>query len=204
MARRKSQKKHHHQRRRVGALGMSKNTLVKVAGAAVGFFLGDTINPMIDSVIPSSLFPTTTTVTPATGFAALGVNQPTIVGTLQIVGGFLIAKGPSKVKNGLGGLLIGLGGQRLLKKAGIVTGYQSVPVIGRRRMAGYQNTPVIAGSGVPPQLSGVPDQLQGFRVNGYGSQGSGVMGKVSGLYSGYGVSGAASGSGISTGSNCMN
>ena len=78
----------------------------------------------------------------------------------------------------------GAGIRRALSVMGIMSGYQAVPVIGRHRMAGYQNTPVLGG--VPPQLSGRPAQLQGFRVNGYRPTGSGVMGGIGAIAEGAG------------------
>lgn len=209
MANKKTKRRHH----RVGAMSLNpKSTLVRVAAVAAGYFLGDTINSAIDSVIPASIFPvpvaTNPPTAPATGFAALGFNQDTIVGAAE--GGLgamlLLSKGKASIiKTGAGGILAGAGIHRLLKKAGIVTGYQSMPVIGRHLMAGYQSMPVIGKT--PAQLRGLPGQLEGFRVNGYNAQGSGVMGKISGLYEGRGIAGAdsGSGSGISydNGSECM-
>jgi hypothetical protein len=188
-----------------------KSTLVRAASIAAGYFLGDQINSMIDSVTPAGIFPvpvaTNPPTAPATGFAALGFNQDTIIGAAEAGLGamLLLSKGKASIiKTGAGGILAGAGLHRLLKKTGIVTGYQSVPVIGSRRMAGYQSVPVIGK--IPGQLKGVPSQLEGFRVNGYGSQGSGVMGRVGGLYDGRGVAGADSGSGSGitySGSECM-
>ena len=63
-----------------------------------------------------------------------------------------------------GGVLAGAGLKRALKSFNIISGYQGVPVIGRR-MGAYQGVPVIGGVR-PSQLAGGPGQLQGYRVNG--------------------------------------
>jgi hypothetical protein len=212
MAKKETKRRHH----RVGAMSLNpKSTLVRVASIAAGYFLGDAINSAIDSVVPASIFPapvaTTPPTAPATGFAALGFNQDTVLGVAE--GGLgamlLMSKGKASIiKTGAGGILAGAGLHRLLKKTGTVSGYQSVPVIGRHRMGGYQAVPVIGK--IPAQLNGTPSQLEGFRVNGYKPTGSGsnVMGKIGGLYEGRGVAGtdSGSGSGITSdaGSNCMN
>jgi hypothetical protein len=196
MAHRKH-KKGQHRRRKVGAMSLHHSSPLVVLGSmGLGYFLGDTVNSMIDSVIPSSIFPAAATTTPAaTGIASLGLNENTAA--LVLEGGvgtmLLVAKtGRSVVKSAAGGFLVGLAGHRLLKTMGVVTGYQSVPVIGNRRVAGYQSVPVIGGT--PQVLQGTPAVLQGYKVSGYGSQGSGVMGKVGrvkmgNMYSGYGVTG---------------
>jgi hypothetical protein len=112
----------------------------------------------------------------------------TVMGVEIGLGGLLLlSKKKSMPMTIAGGILAGAGLKLALKKTGIISGYQSVPVIGanRHRMAGYQSVPVLGNTGMPPQLAGkLPGQLQGFRVNGYGSQGSGVMngaGQGSGL-----------------------
>lgn len=201
MAHKKKHKAGRRRRRSVGALSMNpKSPLVMVAATAAGYFFGDEINAQIDKLLPATA--ATVPATPAaTGFA---LDTPTLVMAGEIgIGAFLLlSKGKaSLIKSGAGGLLAGAGLRRAAKKFGIVTGYQSVPVIGRR-VAGYQHVPVIGH--VPNQLTGIPNQLTGYRVNGYRPNGSRVMGKVSGLYDGYGVAGAGSGSGVMTsGSECM-
>lgn len=165
MAKRKHHSKRHH--RRVGASMLSpRSPLVMIGALAAGYFLGDTINGAIDKAIPA----------PAAGTTSM---MPKIVmaGEIGIGGLLLLKKRKSLITTGFGGVLAGAGIRRALKTMGIVSGYQNVPVIGRR-MAGYQNVPVIGG--MPAQLSGTPAQLQGFRVNGYKPVGSGsnVMGSV--------------------------
>lgn len=166
MAKRKHHKKRHH--RRVGASMLNPRSPIFMIGSlAAGYFLGNTINDAIDKMVPA----TTTTI--------LGMKPTTVImgGEIGIGGLLLLKKKKSLITTGVGGVLAGAGIHRALKAAGIVTGYQSVPVIGRR-MAGYQSVPVIGR--VPAQLSGMPAQLQGFRVNGYRPVGSGsnVMGSV--------------------------
>lgn len=165
-------KKHHSKRRhrRVGALSLgSSGSLLTLASAGVGFWFADKINPLVDKVV-----------------APTATNQ-TMVGAVQTgvgLGSALYlakkARGPIKMVAQVGGgLAAGAGAKRLLKAMGVITGYQSVPVIGgRRHVGGYQSVPVIGGP-TPSQLQGMrPGQLQGYRVNGYRNHGSGVGGMV--------------------------
>lgn len=181
-------------RRSMGAIN-AQSPLVRLAAVAGGFFMGDTINGAIDKVLPK-----TTTGTPPVSTISKATNTAAIVGEVGIGGLLLMGKKGGTVglvKTVAGGVLAGAGIRRALKQLGVMQGYQSVPVIGRHRMAGYQSVPVIGTNGAPAQLQGVPSQLQGFRVNGglgfngYGAQGSGVMGSVS------------RGSGITTGSDLL-
>lgn len=171
----KKRKHHSHKarRRRVGAVGGGKqDKMIKLAAVVGGWFLGDTINEQVDKILPKE------TTTSSTGTAVTQANQWVGVAGEVGIGGLLLMRkkgtGTMKmVQSVAGGLLAGAGIKRAAKKMGLISGYQSVPVIGRR-MAGYQSTPVIAGR-TPSQLAGkMPGQLQGFRVNGYSNQGSGV------------------------------
>lgn len=192
----KRRKKAHRRRMRgrsVGALlGLGgSDATIKLASLAGGFFLAGSINPQIDKLV-NKIMPTTTGTTPSTSNATVAA-----VGQLGIGGLLLVRKFGSgttgKALTVAGGLLAGAGLQRALKTMGIITGYQSVPVIGRHRMAGYQNVPVVGQRVTPPQLAGRPAQLQGYRVNGkmgaYTPAGSGVMGSI-------GSAGYEAGSGI--------
>ena len=171
-------------RRRVGALGLSKKgTGMKLLALGAGYLLADTINTQIDKFLPKT-----------TDAGGAQVPNQTIgyIGQIGLGGLLLMSKKESMIKTLAGGVLAGSGLKRALKSMGVISGYQSVPVIGRPRpkMSGYQSVPVIGNTVVPPQLSGkTPAQLQGYRVNGYTSAGSGVMG-------GY----ESQGSGISAGS----
>lgn len=194
MAKRRSghHKKRGRRRRRVGAVSMKSltgKTGIKLLSVAAGIAFGKQINAQIDKM---------NTKTDASG--ATTTRVPTSMLTLGEIGigGLLMMYKKSgttgTVVNVVGGVLAGVGVRRALAQAGIMAGFQSVPVIGRHRMAGFQSVPVIGNRRMPTQLSGrVPSQLQGFRVNGYIPTGSGVgaMGSVPG------------GSGISTGSGYM-
>ncbi len=164
-------------------MSLSKGgTGMKLLSIAAGYLMADTINAQVDKVVPKTTDPTTLVQTPNQNIAIIGE-----VG----IGGLLLMKkiGSGTVSTALkfgGGVLLGAGLKRALKKFGVIKGYQSVPVIGRPRMAGYQSVPVIGKTSTPPQLSGRPAQLQGYRVNGYTPHGSGVM--------------SGSGSGIATNS----
>jgi len=164
-------KKHHgKRRRRVGAMSFgSSGTLVTIASAVGGFVFADKINPLLDKLVT----PTAT-------------NQ-TMVGAVQTGAGLGTAlylakkaRGPVKmIAQAAGGLAAGAGAKRLLKSMGVISGYQNVPVIGRRNVGGYQSVPVIGGP-TPSQLQGMrPGQLQGYKVNGYRPHGSGVNGMMS-------------------------
>lgn len=181
-----AKRKKHHQRRRsrrVGAvsLGGKKSTGLKLLAVAGGYLLGDTINDAVDKILPKKKNADGT----ETPNQTLGIGAEVGLGGL-----LLLRKKQSMITTIGGGVLVGAGLKRALKTMGVIKGYQSVPVIGRHRMSGYQSVPVI-GAGMPPQLSGrTPAQLQGFRVNGYTSQGSGM-----------GVLAGDGGSGITTNSS---
>jgi hypothetical protein len=200
MAKKGSKKKKGGKRRRMGTTLSAQSPVVKILAVGAGFFVGETVNGAIDKVLPKQAGE----VGPGLpgGTISKGTNTAAIVGQVGLGGLLLMGKKGGTVglvKTVAGGVLAGSGLRRALKQMGVIKGYQAVPVIGRRRMAGYQNTPVLGATnnGTPAQLQGVPDQLQGFRVNGglgfngYGSQGSGVMGST------------GRGSGISTGSDYM-
>lgn len=162
-------------RRRVGARGLSLgrgDTGMKILSVAAGYLMADTINAQVDKIVPKTTDPTTLVQTPNQNIA--------IVGEVGLGGLLLMRKSAAgtvgKVLKYGGGVLVGAGLKRALKKFGVLRGYQAVPVLGRRpHMAGYQSMPVIGKSDMPPQLSGKPAQLQGYRVNGYTPHGSGVM-----------------------------
>lgn len=190
MAKKVSKSKKKKGARRVGALNPNSGVM-KLAAVAVGYFLADTINGAIDKALPASIL------TP-TNPDSLMKYAPAAV-QVGLGGFFLMGKGkPSIIKTAGGGILAGAGLKRALRNAGVITGYQAVPVIGRatHKMAGYQSTPVIGN--IPAQLAGVPAQLQGYRVNGYAPQGSGVMGAVN---PGYQSGGNGSGSGVTNSTN---
>jgi len=162
----------------------------------IGYLAADKINEQVDKIVPKKKDATTGVETPNQNIA--------MAGELGLGGLLLLKKMPVKnklVRQGItvaGGVLAGAGLKRALKELGVISGYQSVPVIGRRRMAGYQEVPVIGG--VPAQLQGVPAQLQGYVSQGSGAgmgayvnQGSGVMGSVM----------SGSGSGIMSSSDFM-
>jgi hypothetical protein len=154
--------------RRVGAvsLGGKKGTGLKLLAVAGGYLLGDTINNAVDKILPKKK-------------NADGTETPNqtigIAAEVGIGGMLLLRKKQTMLTTIGGGVLAGAGLKRALKTMGVLKGYQSVPVIGRHRMSGYQSVPVIGNTGMPPQLSGrTPAQLQGYRVNGYTTQGSGM------------------------------
>lgn len=182
MAKRKKSKGR--RRHRVGAASMlnPKSPVVKIAAVAAGYFLGEKVNSALMSVLPASLL--TTTTTPATATTPAVTAPSAVAKAIPYaelgIGGLLLLKGKSHLlKTAAGGILAGAGLKSVLQTLGVVKGYQAVPIINGTRMAGYQKTPVIGK--VPAQLQGTqtPAQLQGYRVNGYVSPGSGaVMGSL--------------------------
>jgi hypothetical protein len=192
MSKRRKTKKGGRRRRRVGAFSMGgKDTALKLAAIAGGFFLGKTVNDKINSLNTKVVPATATTAATTTTMVPSAVIT---VGELGIGGLLLLRKGGTgtmgMVTKVAGGVLAGVGLRRALGQMGIMSGYQSVPVIGRHRMAGYQSVPVIGNSKMPVQLSGgTPSQLQGFRVNGYKPTGSsvGVMGSIGSADNGSGI-----------------
>lgn len=203
MSRRKGKHTTHRRRsrrRHVGALGLKgKDSALKLAALAGGFLLGKEINGQIDKLAAK--------VSPATGTTVsslniTGSNIPTVAATVGEIGigGLLLIRKKSPGTWGMvlqvtGGILAGAGLRRALGSMGIMNGYQSVPVIGRHRMAGYQSVPVIGQRNMPAQLAGgnTPAQLQGFRVNGYTPTGSGVMGKIGAVDGGSGITNTGGG-----------
>lgn len=192
MPKRRKTKKGGRRRRRVGAFGMGgKDTGLKLAALAGGFFLGKSINAKIDS-LNTKVVPATATTAAVTTTMVPG--DVVSIGEIGIGGLLLLRKGGTgtmgMVSKVAGGVLAGMGIRRIFGSMGIMSGYQSVPVIGRHRMAGYQSVPVIGANKMPPQLSGkTPSQLQGFRVNGYTPTGSsvGVMGGIGAVDGGSGI-----------------
>lgn len=172
MAKKKKHGGHHRRRRRVGALALNPGSqLTKLLAVAAGYFLvADPLNTALDKALPTSITAATDMKKYIPGAAEAGVGL------------VLLTKGRGgMVKTLAGGILIGAGIKRLLRNAGMVTGYQNTPVIGRR-MAGYQKTPVLGATDIPSQLNGVPSQLSGYRVNGPGyiphGSGAKVMGST--------------------------
>jgi hypothetical protein len=197
MSRRRRKHTTHHRRRvrgrNVGAFGLKgKDSALKLAALAGGFLLGKAINTQVDKII-AKMSPATGTTASTTNIT--GSNIPAVAATVGEVGlgGLLLLRkksgGMSTYLKVAGGILAGAGLRRALGSMGIMNGYQSVPVIGRHRMAGYQSVPVIGRNTIPAQLAGgsMPAQLQGFRVNGYTPTGSGVMGKIGAVDGGSGI-----------------
>lgn len=206
MPRRRRKHVTHHRRRshrrHVGALGLKgKDSTLKLVALAGGFFLGKTINAQIDKLFVKMSPATGTTVNTSN---VTGSNIPTVVATIGEIGigGLLLMRkktgGASMYLKIAGGILAGAGIRRAVGQMGFMNGYQSVPVVGRHRMAGYQSVPVIGRNITPAQLAGgsMPAQLQGFRVNGYTPTGSGVMGgmgKIGSIDGGSGITNTSGG-----------
>lgn len=201
MAKKKKAKKSGKRRRRVGGIGgLNLNSpAVKLLGVAAGYFLtADLVNNGLDSVLAKKTEPTVPGAAPTPQPLSEGTKTMLTVGEVSLGGLLLMRKKQSLITFALGAVAAGAGVKRGLKKFGVIKGYQSVPVIGKHRMAGYQSVPVIGVT--PSQLAGAPGQLQGYTVSGgldygYASQGSGVMGST--------INPNANGSGIMSGTGYL-
>lgn len=129
MARRKKSSKKSKtssRRRRIGATALNvNNPLVKILPVAVGYFMGNQVNTLLDKVIPATL-----------DQKLVGVGQ-------SAVGALIAYRGKKTMLNTVaGGVLLGSGVKRAMGAFGI-GGFQSVPVIN-----GYDKVPVIGAPGV--------------------------------------------------------
>lgn len=200
MAKKKKANKSGRRRRRVGGIGgINLNSpAIKLLGVAAGYFLtSDMVNNAINNAVVKPIKDASTGIT-TPGTMPETTNTLVTLGSVGVGGLLLMKKRQNLLTFAGGSIAAGAGVKRALKKFGVIKGYQSVPVIGKHRMAGYQSVPVIGLT--PPQLAGAPPQLQGFRVNGgldygYASQGSGVMGST--------ISPNANGSGIMSGTGYL-
>lgn len=201
MAKKKKAKEGGSSRRRVGGIGgMNLNSpAMKLVGVAAGYFLtANMVNNSLDNVLRSPDQPATATTPARPGTVSENKEMIATVGEVGLGGLLLLKKRQNLLTFAAGSVAAGAGVKRALKKLGVIKGYQSVPVIGRHRMAGYQSVPVIGVT--PPQLAGAPAQLQGYKVSGgtdygYNSQGSGVMGST--------INPNANGSGIMSGTGYL-
>jgi hypothetical protein len=146
MARRKKHYKHHSRRRRhhsVGAMKLNpKNPIVQIGAMAAGYFLADTINGPIDSMVGTKI------PEKVVGIAELGIGSLLVYSNKK-----------TALKTIAGGVLAGAGLKKSLKSFGVISGYGSVPVIGRRMVAGYGSVPVIGEIGYNPGAQ----QLNGYQ-----------------------------------------
>lgn len=149
----------------------ANSPLVKIAALAAGYFLlADPINNAIDKVLVKALpakdasgAASTTTISDMGQYAAIGAEG---IGAYM-----LLLKGRKTiVKTATGGILGGAALKRALKKFGVVSGYQRVPVIGS-----YQRVPVIGNAQSGYRVNGMNGN-GGYRVNGRNT--SAVMGNV--------------------------
>jgi len=180
MAKAKKAKSKKPARRRVGAAALNlKNPLVMYGPIAGGFFLGDKINDMIDKALPDDK-----------------VGQKIKGGLEGGIGAALVFMKMGKTKSVpevlVGGVLLGAGVRRLLKEFGIITGYQSVPVVARRNVNGYGAVPVVGNGGYKTSRVALNGVFNGYQVPPVPAGSSNVMGST------------GSGSGLSaSGSECM-
>ncbi len=164
-------KRSHHKRhaRRVGAASLNPNNpLIMLAAVGVGYMAGDQIYSAIDKAIPTTTVPATAT-TPA---VVKNVVSDTVLGGGFVgVGAILMLKGKKTlVKTAAGGIMAGAGLKWILKDQGVISGFQSVPVIGRR-MGGYASVPIVGKipsalngytSSRMPAMGSIPSALNGY------------------------------------------
>lgn len=126
-------------RKKVGAMSLSASSpLVMYGSIAAGYFFGDKLNDAVDK---------------ATG----GKIDGKIVGGAEAGLGALLVFGKGKKslpKTIAGGVLLGAGAKKMLKEFGVISGYGSVPVVGRRRINGYGSVPVVGGYTPSVMLAG--------------------------------------------------
>ncbi len=172
-------------RRKVGAMALNVSSpLVMYGPIAGGFLMGDKINDQIDKMLPDDK-----------------VGQKIKGGLEGGIGAALVFMKLGKKKTVIevvaGGVLLGAGVRRLLKEFGIITGYQSVPVVAKRHLNGYGAVPVVGNGGYKTARTSLNGALNGV-FNGYQvppvpyGAGANVMGST------------GSGSGLmANGSECM-
>ncbi len=160
-------------RRKVGAMALNaKSPLLTYGSIGAGFVMGDTINAQVDKVTGTMDDKIKGGITGGIGAALVYMKLGAKKSPLEVVAG---------------GVLLGAGVKRLLKAFGILNGYQSMPVLGRRvsQLNGYGKVPVIGGYQTnPTALNGV---FNGYQVP--RTPGNQVMGSAGGYSNG--------------GSNCM-
>jgi hypothetical protein len=158
-------------RRKVGAMALNaKSPLLTYGAMAGGFLMADTINAQVDKVTGTMDDKIKGGITGGIGAALVYMKLGAKKSPLEVVAG---------------GVLVGAGVKRLLKAFGILNGFQSVPVLGRRQVNGYGKVPVLGGYQTNPvALNGV---FNGYQVP--RTPGSQVVGSAGGYSNG--------------GSNCM-
>lgn len=151
MAHKRRRQRHHARRRsKVGLTTMSPaNPLIVLGSLALGYLSGDTISGKLDTYIPTTTTPATAT-TPA---VVKNVVSDTVLGASEMgAAALLYLKGPKKVwSHVVAGFTAGVGLRLVLKDQGVVTGFQSLPVIGNI-LRGFQSLPVVGK--IPSALKG--------------------------------------------------
>ena len=187
--------KHHRTKRhrKVGLTTMSPaNPLIVLGSLALGYLAGDTISAKLDAYVPTTTVPAVaaTATTPAVPAVVKNVVSDTVLGASEMgAGALLYLQGPKKIwSHVVAGFTAGVGLRLLLKDEGVVTGFQSVPVIGNI-LNGFQKVPVVGK--IPNALKGgfitnrtaamgiVPNMLRGGfitnRTAAMGGMGNGLL-----------------------------
>lgn len=114
-------------RRRVSGIG-NKSTMLTIAAAAGGYFLGDKINSAIKEKLVN-----------ADGTPKV---DPKIIAAAEVLAGFLVPKYAIKGTPGklVGGFLIGMGAHEGLRELGVVSGFSDLKMI-----AGPRDMKMLAG-----------------------------------------------------------
>jgi hypothetical protein len=143
MAKKSRKQKRSRGRRRIGAALNPASPLIKLAAVAGGYFLAESINPMIDKLTAGKISD------------KLVAGGQTGLGALLLMG-----KGKSSIiKTVAGGIAAGSGLKRGLKAFGVI----KPPVVTAPAVTGYGSVPVIGGYGSVPVIG---------KVGGYNAPGS--------------------------------
>jgi len=162
MAKRKRTSKTKHRRRHsIGALSLSASSPLVIYGSiALGFLMGNTVNGLLNNLVPSAI------VTDST--KAVTTGKILAAGQAGLGAALVFMKGrKTTIKTIAGGVLLGSGLKRAMTvfKSGATTmgGYGDVPVLGAyrtngqlgyRKVAGYGDVPVIGSYATPGALNG--------------------------------------------------
>jgi hypothetical protein len=162
MARRKRTHKTKHRRRhRIGAMALSASSPIVMYGSiALGYVLGNTVNGLLNNLVPAAIATDPT--------KAVSTGKILAAGQTGLGAALVFMKGrKTTVKTIAGGILLGSGLKRAMTvfKSGATTmgGYGDVPVLGAyrtngqlgyRKVAGYGDVPVIGSYATPGALNG--------------------------------------------------
>jgi len=157
----KTPKTKHRRRHHIGAMALSASSPIVTYGSiALGYLLGNTVNGLINNLVPAAIATDPT--------KAVSTGKIMAAGQAGLGAALVFMKGKkTTVKTIVGGVLLGSGLKRAMTvfKSGATTmgGYGDVPVLGAykapgqlgyRKVAGYGDVPVLGQFAVPGALNG--------------------------------------------------